>query len=60
MADKEQAVLEAIKEWGKPVRPGEIAALTGQDPKEVARLIDALKKKGKATSPNRCFYVPSE
>jgi hypothetical protein len=37
-----------------------MAALTGQDPKEVAKLIDALKKKGKATSPKRCFYVPSE
>lgn len=60
MADKEQAVLEAMKKAGKPLRPGDVAAMTGMESKEVSAIINALKKKGKVLSPKRCFYAPSE
>jgi hypothetical protein len=60
MADKESIVLEAMKKAGKPVKPGDIAPMTGMDSKEVSVIINALKKKGKVSSPRRCFYTPSE
>ena len=58
MADKEQLVLEAMKKAGKPVRPGDVAKATGIDSKEVSKIISDLKKKGKVSSPKRCFYAP--
>ena len=60
MADKEQIILEAMKKAGKPVRPGEVAKMTGLDSKEVSKIISELKKQGKITSPKRCFYAPVE
>lgn len=48
-----------MRKAGKPVRPGEIAAETGIDQKEVAKIIDALKKEGKIVSPKRCCWEPS-
>lgn len=56
MADNKQAVLEAMRERGKPVRPGEIASQTGIDKKEVSKLISQLKKEGKVISPKACYY----
>ena len=38
-------VLQAMKEAGKPVRPGQVAEATGID-----------KKEGKIISPKQCFY----
>jgi hypothetical protein len=58
MAEKEQMVLEAVKNAGKPVRPGDVSDLTGIDKKEVSKILDSLKKAGKITSPKRCFYGP--
>lgn len=58
MADQEQIVLEAMKKAGKPVRPGDVVKMTGLDKKEVSKSISALKKKGKVSSPKRCFYAP--
>ena len=60
MADKEQLVLDAMKRAGKPVRPGDVAKMAGMDSKEVSRIISDLKKKGKVSSPKRCFYAPEE
>jgi len=60
MADKEQMVLEAMKKAGKPVRPGDVAKITGLDKDEVSKIISELKKKGKIISPKRCFYAPIE
>jgi len=60
MTDKEQMVLEAMKKAGKPLRPADIAKLTGLDSKEVSKLISELKKQGKVSSPKRCFYAPTE
>lgn len=54
-ADK---VLKAMKEMGKPVKPGDLAEKLGMDSKAVSKTIDALKKAGKVNSPKRCFYTP--
>ena len=60
MTDQEQKVLTAMKNAGKPVRPGDIVKLTGLTKDEVSQAISELKKKGKITSPKRCFYASVE
>jgi DNA-binding Lrp family transcriptional regulator len=59
MEDKERMVLEAMEKAGKPLRPGEIAERAGLAKDEVSKIIKNLKKKGKITSPKRCFYAPA-
>ena len=59
MEEKEQMVLEAMEKAGKPVRPGEVAKMVGLAKDEVSKIIRGLKKKGKVTSPKRCFYAPA-
>ena len=56
MTDTTQKVLEALKEAGKPLRPGDIAAMTGLDSKDVSAAIKELKKEEKVISPKRCYY----
>ena len=56
----EKKVLDAMKKAGKPVRPGDVAKMIGAESKEVSKAIDTLKKKGKVTSPKRCYYAPTE
>lgn len=56
----EDKVLEAMKKVGKPVRPGEVAKIIGEESKAVSKVISALKKQGKVISPKRCYYEPSE
>ena len=58
MDAKEQAVLKAMKAAGKPVKGAEVAAAIGMDPKEVGKIIAALKKAGQVVSPKNCFYEP--
>ena len=60
MEEKEQMVLEAMEKAGKPVRPGDVAKTTGLAKDEVSKIIRDLKKKGKVTSPKRCFYAPAK
>lgn len=60
MADNEQKVLEALKTAGKPLRPGDIAEMTGLESKEVSKVIKTLKDTGAVCSPKRCYYAPSE
>lgn len=52
----EKKILNAMKKAGKPVRPGEIAAMIDADSKEVSKIITALKKTGQVVSPKRCYY----
>jgi len=59
MDDKKLIVLDAMIKAGKPVRPGDVAKLTGIDDKEVSKIIDQLKKSGEIISPKRCFYAPA-
>jgi hypothetical protein len=55
----EKKVIEAMKKAGKPMKSGEIAEAIGADNKEVTKIINELKKKGKVASPKRCFYEPA-
>jgi len=59
LEEKERIVLEAMEKAGKPLRPGEIAKITGLASDEVSKIIRSLKKKGKVASPKRCFYAPA-
>ncbi|SIO34968.1 MarR family transcriptional regulator [Halodesulfovibrio marinisediminis] len=56
----EAKVLEAMKNAGKPVRPGEVAEALGVDSKEVSKAIKKLKEAGEIHSPKRCYYAPTE
>ncbi len=60
MAELKDAVLKAMKDAGKPVRPGDIAKMLNVDSKEVSKVIKELKTEGKVMSPKRCFYAPAE
>ena len=52
----ENKILNALKEAGEPVRPGDVAKMIGEESKEVSKIISKLKKNGKVISPKRCYY----
>ncbi|MCG6881744.1 MAG: transcriptional regulator [Deltaproteobacteria bacterium] len=52
----ENKILEAMKKAGKPVRPGDVADMIGEESKEVSKAISKLKKNGAVISPKRCYY----
>jgi len=52
----EKEILKAMREAGKPVRPGDIAKILGVESKDLSRSISALKEKGEIISPKRCYY----
>ncbi|MFX1300828.1 MAG: MarR family transcriptional regulator [Promethearchaeota archaeon] len=54
----EDTILQVMKDAGKPLRPGEIADLTGLPNDVVSKAMKTLKKDGKVDSPKRCFYAP--
>lgn len=56
----EEKVLSAMKKAGKPLKPGEVAELIGEESKTVSKVIGTLKKQGKVISPKRCYYAPNE
>jgi biotin operon repressor len=58
MSEHAEAVLKAIKEARKPVRPGDVAETTGINSKAVSKAIQQLKKEGKVHSPKRCYWAP--
>ncbi len=57
--DVEAQILEALKKAGKPLRPSEIAELTGLEKDLVSKIIKSLKNAGKIKAPKRCFYAPA-
>ena len=57
MEDKKKAVIDAFKKAGKPLRPGDIAKMTGIESKEVSKIIKELRKEGLVDSPKRCYYA---
>lgn len=57
MEENVKKVLSIMEKSDKPLKPGEIAEIGGIDAKEVAKIIDKLKKEGKIDSPKRCFYA---
>ena len=60
MSDIKAVVLKAMKDAGKPVKPGDIAEAAGLYGKDVSKAVAALKKEGLIHSPKRCFYAPTE
>ena len=58
MSDAKQTVLEAMRNAGKPVRPGDVATATGLEKDVVSKAIKQLKADGDIHSPKRCFYAP--
>lgn len=54
--EKKNQILKAFEEAGKPLRPGEIAEISGVDKDEVSKLIKELKKEELVYSPKRCYY----
>jgi len=48
-----------MKKAGKPVRPGEVAKMIGEESKEISKIISSLKKQGKVMSPKRGYYAPA-
>ncbi len=58
--EMEKKVLEAMKKAGKPVRPGEVAKMIGEESKDVSKVISKLKKSGEVISPKRCYYSLSD
>jgi len=60
MSENAEAVLKALKDAGKPVRPGDVVKALGIESKEVSKAIKVLKKEGKIHSPKRCYYAPVE
>jgi Mn-dependent DtxR family transcriptional regulator len=60
MSEHAGKVLQAMKDAGKPVRPGDVAKAIGLESKEVSKAIKVLRKEGKVHSPKRCYYAPTE
>jgi hypothetical protein len=58
--DNRDKILKAMKELGKPVKPGEVAKITRLDDKEVNKIFKELKSEVKIISPKRCFYSVSK
>jgi len=59
MSEHAEAVLQAMKDAGKPMRPGQIAKAIGIESKEVSKAIKVLRKEGKVHIPKRCYYAPT-
>jgi Mn-dependent DtxR family transcriptional regulator len=59
MSVEPESVLEAMKEIGKPIRPGDVAKKLGVESKQVSKAIQKLKKEGKVHSPKRCYWAPT-
>lgn len=53
-----KAVLKAMKDAAKPLRPGDVAKMTGMDKEDVSKAIKELKADGSIHSPKRCYYEP--
>ena len=58
MSDNTERVYKAFADAGKPLRPGDVAKITGIDSKEVSKAIKVLRTEGKLVSPKRCYYAP--
>lgn len=56
---EKQKILCVMKEAGKPVTAGEVAAISGLDRKVVDKVFAELKKEGAIVSPVRCKWTPA-
>lgn len=57
---EKELILKVMKEAGKPIAAGEVAALSGLDRKVVDKVFAELKKSGEIISPVRCKWTPAE
>ncbi len=60
MSDEAEKVYKAFVEAGKPLRPGDVAEMTGIEKTKVSKIIKTLRTEGKIHSPKRCYYAPVE
>ena len=56
---EKEVVLKVMREAGKPLAAGEVAALSGLDRKVVDKVFADLKKEGALVSPVRCKWTPA-
>lgn len=56
--ERDEKVLKAIEDAGKPVSAGEIEKTSGMDRKEIDKAFKSLKEKGLIVSPVRCKWEP--
>jgi len=52
-----ETIIKAMSKAGKPLKCGEIAALSKLDKKIVDKSLKELAKNGKVFSPQRCYYA---
>jgi len=52
----EEKILKVMQKEAKPLRPGDIAEITGFEKNDVSKAIKKLSGEGKIVSPKRCFY----
>ena len=57
---EKELIIKVMKEAGKPIAAGEVAALSGLDRKVVDKVFAELKKSGEIVSPVRCKWTPAE
>lgn len=57
---EKELILKVMKEAGKPIAAGEVAALSRLDRKVVDKVFAELKKSGEIVSPVRCKWTPAE
>ena len=60
MEDKKQAIVRALEDAGKPMRPGDIATATGIEKAQVSKLMKKLRTEGLAHSPKRCYWAAGQ
>lgn len=58
--DTKEKVLATLKAAGKPLKAGEISALSGLDAKTVDKAMKELKASNSIESPVRCYWAPKE
>lgn len=54
--ETKEKIVNAFKDAGKPMRPGEVAEMAGIEKKDAEKAIKKLKDEGVLFSPKRCFY----
>lgn len=52
------AIIQTMREAGKPLKAGEIAELSGIEKKEVDKAMKELKKEELIVSPKHCCWEP--
>ncbi|HRQ31101.1 MAG TPA: hypothetical protein PLU49_13545 [Saprospiraceae bacterium] len=55
--EEKQIVLDTFKNSEKPLKAGEVAAITGIEKAKVDKIIKELKKTEEIYSPVVCFYT---